>query len=108
MAEQPVNGPPTKKQRSDVWQYYDLIIGQKKARCLLRTKYLLITVELLTYVSTWHHNTHQCTHQKKNSSQTTLNHFTKMKCSEALSKEITELITKMVAVDLRPLRLVEG
>ncbi len=79
MAEQPVNGPPTKKQRSDVWQYYDLIIGQKKARCLLCNPHKVLayhggTTNLHEHLVSQHPSVYSS--KKKDSTQTTLNHFT--------------------------------
>lgn len=103
-------GPPKKKPRSDVWEHYELVEGGKKVKCLLcnppkEIAYHGGTTNLREHLA----SQHPLDYKKDAAKQTSLLDFSKRsRCSEARAKQITELITDMVILDMRPLRLVEG
>lgn len=97
-----------KNKRSDVWNHFEELVGQKKA------KYLRCDREPLSY----HGGTtnlrdhlksqHPDIHKRHITQRNILDYAKRVRCSETRSKEITDLIVKMVSVDLRPLHTGEG
>ena len=107
-------GPPLKKpqvSRSDVWDFFEKLPDtDKKVRCILchpQKDFAFHggTTNLREHLS----SKHPLEYKAETKKQTTLFDYTKhSRCSEARKRNITSLILDMVAIDLRPLRLVEG
>ena len=92
---------------SDVWKFYEKKEG--KAKCLLCTKELIYsggTSNLRDHLNRMHQNEY---HPLKSAQVTIDRAFTTVRstCSEARSKRISELIVEMIALDMRPSRMVE-
>ena len=104
---------PLKKARSDVWEYYELLEGHKKVSCLLcnprrEISYHGGTGNLREHLTSQHPSVYKTSTSGK-AKQTSLLEFSKRsRCSEACTKEITNLIMDMIVIDMRPLRVVEG
>ena len=103
------HGPPKKKPRSDVWERYKLV-GQKKVLCMLcnprkEISYHGGTGNLRDHLTSQHSSVYKSDKAK----QTSLLEFSKRsRCSEARTKEITDLIVNMVILDMRPLRVLKA
>ena len=105
-------GPP-KKPRSDVWEHYELLEGQKKVLCLLCNPHKEIsyqggTVNLRDHLSSQHSSVYKTSTSDKAKQTTLLDYGKRSCCSEARAKDITNLIMNMIIFDMRPLRLVES
>ena len=102
-------GPPKKKPRSDVWEHYKIVEGQKKVLCMLcnprkEISYHGGTGNLRDHLTSQHLSVYKSDKAK----QTSLLEFSKrFRCSEARTKEITDLIVNMVILDMRPLHVVK-
>lgn len=111
-------GEPSSKaagngKKSDVWEYYEKIKDAPKARCTLCNKELSYrggTTNLRTHLECKHSLLY--IHEVKKTScskQSTLIGYAKsQQCSEGRATAITERITNMIALDLKPIRMVEG
>lgn len=105
------HSPPKKKARSDVWEHYKLVEGEKKVLCMLCNTHKKIsthggTSNLRDHLTSQHPSVY-----KKNTTakQTSLLDFSKRsRCSESQSKEITKLIMELVIRDVCALCFVEG
>ena len=104
------------KLRSDVWKYYDKIDGAPKAKCTICKKdfsYRGGATNLRVHLQAKHSLIYETPkpkeHSPSTSEQTSLCGFSKPQhCTEARTSAITERIATMVAIDLRPIRMVEG
>ena len=93
-----------KKARTDVWQHYKLVEGEK-VLCMLCNPHKKISYHSCTSYFTAPFRIQENTTAK----QTSLLHFSKRSCcSESPSKEITKLIIELVIRDVQPLRFAEG
>ena len=104
------HGPPKKKARSDVWEHYKLVEGQKKVLCMLcnpqkEISYHGGTGNLRDHLTSQHSSVYKSDKAKQTSFLEFIKHS---RCSEACAKEITNLIVNMVILNMRPLRVVEG
>ena len=108
------------KKSSDVWEYYEKIKDAPKARCTLCNKELSYrggTTNLRTHLECKHSllYTHearktdsQCSSRQASSKQGSLDGYVKSQhCSEARATAITERLVNMVALDLKPIHMVE-
>jgi len=102
--------PPAKKFRSDVWKFYERTDDGKKVKCILCSPPKELVYHGGTSNLRDHVNRQRPLKYKPDTVQTSLEAYGKKKqaCSDARAKQITELIVRMVALDLRPMRLVEG
>ena len=95
------------KSRSDVWDFYTK--GDGKVTCNLCKKDLVYrngTSNLRDHLNRIHPNDYKP--HKHDRTQQTLESTTRVStCSEARSKRITDLIVEMIAVDMRPIRIVK-
>ena len=84
--------------------------GEKKVKCLLcnppkEISYHMGTTNLREHLT----SQHPLDYKNNKAKQTSLFDFsTRSRCSEARSKQITELIVDTVILDMHPMRLVEG
>ena len=96
------HGPPKKKPQSDVWEHYKLVEGQKKVLCMLCNP----RKEISYHGGTGNLRDHltsqdSSVHKSDKANQTSLLEFIKrFCCSEARTKEITDLIVNMVILDI--------
>ena len=100
----------------DVWRYYDKIDGAPKAKCTVCNKDFLYrggTTNLRVHLQAKHSLIYETPKPKEDlpstSKQTSLCGFSKPQhCTEARASAITKRIATMIAIDLRPIRVVEG
>ena len=110
MAESSSRGPPPrKKPRSDVWEYFEAVHGEKKVKCLLCNPHKEIafhggTTNLREHLASQHPFHYSTTQQSKPPSLTLASTLIALRL---IQKEITELIVEIVVVDMFPLRMVE-
>ena len=96
--------------RSDVWEFYEKSDG--KVTCKLCSKELVYrggTSNLREHLNHIHKKEYHPSRRIANQ-RTIPNSFSssvRASCSESRAKRITELIVEMIAIDMRPLRLVE-
>ena len=97
------HGPPKKKARSDVWEHYKLVKGEKKVLCMLCNPHKEIsyhggTSNLRDHLTSQHPLVYKINTTAK---QTSLLDFSKKsRCSESRSKEITKLIMELVIQEI--------
>ena len=98
-----------------MWQYFTKDKDRKKAKCQLCSKELAYhsgTTNLREHLMNKHSGSYKAQDAKRGSKdkQGTLPQtFSKPKrCSDGRAKEITDRIANFVALDMRPVRVVEG
>ncbi|XP_019851990.1 PREDICTED: zinc finger BED domain-containing protein 1-like [Amphimedon queenslandica] len=103
--------PETNRKKSDVWKYFQKA-GPKRVSCQLCSKQMAYhggTTNLRDHLIRIHPKDYNLQHSSATSTSTTLDGFlSKSKCPPSRSRHITELITDMVARDLRPAAIVKG
>ena len=97
--------------KSDVCQYFTKDKERKKAKCQLCSKKLAFhngTTNLREHLMNRHSGSYKGDGAKKEK-QGTLQAFARPKCYfEARTKEITDRVANFVALDMRPVRVVEA
>ena len=100
-----------KKDRSDVWAYYEKIKDAPKARCTICDKELSYrggTTNLRVHLTS-KHSLLYAHEAKSKSKQICLDSYTKQQqYTETRANAITDRIVCMIALDLKPIRMVEG
>ncbi len=99
--------------KSEVWKYFEKIQGANKAKCTLCSRELAYrggTTNLRDHLASKHPLNYEPQEKKSQGKrmQGTLDTFAKPRyCSESRAAEITERIVNMVALDMRPVHVVE-
>lgn len=103
--------PETNRKKSDVWNYFQKV-GPKRVSCQLCSKQMAYhggTTNIRDHLIFIHPKDFKLDHSSATSASTSLDNFlSKSKCPPSCSRHITELITDMVARDLRPAAIVKG
>ena len=102
--------------KSDVWKYFNKSTDGKKAECKLCSKILAYhggTSNLRTHLQGQHPLKYQRQQESsiekgKMKQETLASMFKPQACTESRSKDITDRIANMIALDMKPIRMVEG
>ena len=102
--------------KSNVWKYFNKSADGKKAECKLCSRILAYhggTSNLRTHLQEQHPLKYQSQQESsiekgKRKQGTLASMFKPQACTESRSKDITDRIANMIALDMKPIRMVEG
>ena len=98
--------------RSDVWNFFEKVKLSNKAKCTVCLKdfaYHGGTSNLREHLVSKHSELYEHKKKKDSEDQTRIDSFvSKSQCSASRAKEITDKIAIMIALDIRPISIIEG